>query len=130
SLSLLEAAFSHFGFSPDAGWGQPGFFRDVIESQIVRGPIVATFSKLDSVVGNAYALASRLAGDRLQALGDSADPYGGIGYNGAQRTPESIAIRLHRRGQPYHFQPRIVTCLDGSAGLIASHGDITNTHVT
>src|SRR6185437_2416384 len=99
SLSLLEAAFSHFGFSPDAGWGQPGFFRDVIGSRIVLGPIIATFSKLDSVIGNAYALASRLAGDRLQAIGDSADPYGGIGHNGAQRTPESIAIRLHRHGQ-------------------------------
>jgi hypothetical protein len=130
SLSLLEAAFSHFGFSPDAGWGQPGFFRDVIEAQIVRGPVISTFSKLDTVVGTAYALASRLAQDRLQAIGDAADPYGGIGHNGAQRTPESIAIRLHRQSQPYHFQPGIVTCLDGSGGLITSHGDITNVHVT
>lgn len=130
SLSLLEAAFSHFGFSPDAGWGQPGFFRDVIATQIVRGPIISTFSKLDSVVGTIYALASRLARDRLQAIGDSADPYGGIGHNGAQRTPESIAIRLHRQGQPYRFRPGIVTCLNGSAGLITNHGDVTNPHVT
>ena len=130
SLSLLEAAFSHFGFSPDAGWGQPGFFRDVIATQTVRGPIVATFSKLDSVVGTAYALASRLAHDRLQAIGDAGDPYGGIGHNGAQRTPESIAIRLHRQSQPYHLRPGMVTCLDGSAGLITSHNDITNAHVT
>jgi hypothetical protein len=130
SLSLLEAAFSHFGFSPDAGWGQPGFFRDVIATQIVRGPIIATFSKLDSVVGTAYAVASRLAHDRLQAIGDAADPYGGIGHNGAQRTPESIAIRLHRQSQPYQFRPEMVTCLDGSAGLITNHGDITNAHVT
>lgn len=130
SLSLLEAAFSHFGFSPDAGWGQPGFFRDVIEAQTVGGPIISTFSKLDTVVGTAYALASRLAQDRLQAIGDAADPYGGIGHNGAQRTPESIAIRLHRQSQPYHWSPGTVTCLDGSAGLITNHGDVTNTHVT
>jgi len=130
SLSLLEAAFSHFGFSPDAGWGAPGFFRDVIASQIVRGPVISTFSKLDSVVGTAYAVASRLAHDRLQAIGDAADPYGGIGHNGAQRTPESIAIRLHRQGQPYQLRPAMVTCLDGSAGLITNHGDVTNTHVT
>ena len=130
SLSLLEAAFSHFGFSPDAGWGQPGFFRDVIAAQTVRGPIIATFSKLDSVVGTAYAVASRLAHDRLQAIGDAADPYGGIGHNGAQRTPESIAIRLHRQSQPYELRPGMVTCLDGSAGLITNHGDITNAHVT
>ena len=130
SLSLLEAAFSHFGFSPDAGWGQPGFFRDVIATQTVRGPIVSTFSKMDAVVGAVYALASHLAHDRLQAIGDAADPYGGIGHNGAQRTPESIAIRLHRQGQPYRFCPGMLTCLDGSAGLITSHADITNAHVT
>jgi len=130
SLSLLEAAFSHFGLSPDAGWGQPGFFRGVIETSIVCGPIISTFSKLDSVVGTAYALASRLAQDRLQAIGDAADPYGGIGHNGAQRTPESIAIRLHRQSQPYQLRPGMVTCLDGSAGLITNHGDITNAHVT
>ena len=127
---MLEAAFSHFGFSPDAGWGQPGFFRDVIANQTVRGPIVSTFSKMDTVVGTVYALASHLAHDRLQAIGGAADPYGGIGHNGAQRTPESIAIRLHQQGQPYRFCPGMLTCLDGSAGLITSHADVTNAHVT
>ena len=33
SLMLLEAAFSHFGFSADNGRGVPGFFRDVIVKQ-------------------------------------------------------------------------------------------------
>ena len=98
SLSLLEAAFSHFGFSPDAGSGQPGFFREVIESRIVRGAMIATFSKQDNVVGTAYAVASRLAHDSLQAIGDSCDPYGGIGHNGAQRTLEStVACQCTRR---------------------------------
>jgi pimeloyl-ACP methyl ester carboxylesterase len=135
SLSLLEGAFSHFGFSPDAGSGQPGFFRQVIEHRIVRGPIVSTFSKQDSVVGTAYAIASRLSRDSLQAFGNAADPYGGIGHNGAQRTPESTVAPLHQAGQPYRFPSGIVTCLDGSsgpgsAGLITAHGDITNPHVT
>lgn len=130
SLSLLEAAFSHFGFSPDAGSGQPGFFREVIECRIVAGPMIATFSKQDTVVGTVYALASRLARDSLQAIGDASDPYGGIGHNGAQRTAESTAIALHRAGDSYQWRRDIVTCLDGSAGLIAGHGDVTNPHVT
>ena len=130
SLSLLEAAFSHFGFSPDAGWGEPGFFRDVIETQIVRGPIISTFSKQDTVLGKAYAVASRLTHDSLRAIGNAADPYGGIGHNGAQQTPESTAGPLHRTGDPYRFQRGVVTCLDGSGGLIRSHGDVTNPHVT
>ena len=129
SLSLLEAAFSHFGFSPDAGSGQPGFFRQVIESRVVRGTMISTFSKQDAVVGTAYAVASRLSRDRLQAIGDATDPYGGIGHNGAQRTPESSAIPLRQTGQAYHFCPSVVTCLDGSAGLITGHGDITNPYV-
>ena len=33
SLMLLEAAFSHFGFSADNGHGKPGFFRNVIDKQ-------------------------------------------------------------------------------------------------
>jgi len=130
SLSLLEGAFSHFGFSPDAGWGEPGFFRNVIETQIVRGPMISTFSKQDAVVGKAYAVASRLTGDRLQAIGDACDPYGGIGHNGAQRTPESTVAPLRNSGETYRFRPGIVTCLDGSAGLITGHGDITNPAVT
>ncbi len=135
SLSLLEAAFSHFGFSPDSGDGQPGFFRGVVESSIVRGPMISTFSRQDSVVGTAYALASRLARDRLQSIGDSSDPYGGIGHNGARSTPESTVELLHQAGTPYSFRSAVVTCLDGSAtpervALITSHGDVTNPHVT
>ena len=131
SLSLLEAAFSHFGFSPDAGWRQPGFFREVISGKAVSGAIISTFSKRDKVVGLAYAAASRLAHDNLQAIiGDATDPYGGIGHNGAQLTPESTAQALHEAGQQYDLPSGIVTCLDGSAGLIAGHDDVTNTHVT
>jgi hypothetical protein len=44
--------------------------------------VISTFSKRDTVVGLAYAAASRLAHDRLQAIGDSEDPYGGIGTMG------------------------------------------------
>lgn len=139
SLSLLQAAFSQFGFSPDAGHGEPGFFRGVMEGQVVCGPLISTFSKQDAVVGLAYALASRLAHDNLQAIGDAADAYGAIGHNGAQRTPESVTLPLRRAGEVYQFRPGVVTCLDGSAprtpagpsgaGLIASHGDVANPHV-
>lgn len=130
SLSLLQAAFSHYGFSSDAGWGEPGYFRQVIDSRIVAGPLISTFSKSDAVLAKAYALASRLTRDRLLAIGDPGDPFGGIGHNGALRTPESVSIPLHRAGEPYQFAVNTVTCLDGSGGLITSHGDVTNPHVT
>jgi hypothetical protein len=131
SLTLLEAAFSHFGFSPDNGKGQAGFFRDVVASGVVKGPLVATFSMQDTVVGKVYAIASRLAGDNVQEIGDATDPYGGIGRNGAQRTAEAVFAPLRQAGSPpYEFEIGKVVNLDGSGGLITSHGDVTNSNVT
>jgi hypothetical protein len=136
SLTLLEAAFSHYGFSPDNGRGAhgkplPGFFRAVIGEQVVKGPLLATFSAQDTTVGTVYAIASRLAGDSVQAVGDANDPFGGIGRNGAQKTQESLVDVLHAVGTPYVNLPTgKVICLDGSGGLIKSHGDVRNSLVT
>ena len=131
SLTLLEAAFSHFGFSADNGKGQGGFFRGVVTSNVVKGPFIATFSMQDTVVGKVYAVASRLAGDNVQEVGDANDPYGGIGRNGAQRTAEAVVGPLRQAGSAaYRFQIGKIVNLDGSGGLIKNHGDVTNANVT
>jgi hypothetical protein len=133
SVTLLEAAFSHYGFSANNGKGTPGFFRDVVAKKVVKGPLVETFSYQDTVVGKDYSIASRLADDNTKAIGDANDEFGGIGRNGAQLTPESAVFKLKTAtapGEPYVFQPGIVTCLDGSGGLIKDHGDVTNENVT
>src|SRR5262249_10380494 len=88
SLMLLEGAFSHFGFRPDNGHGTPGLFRDVVAQRLVKGPFLATFSAEDGVVGKAYSIMSRLAGDSTREIGDASDEFGGIGRNGALNTPE------------------------------------------
>lgn len=133
SVTLLEAAFSHFGFSANNGKGAPGFFRDVIAKKVVKGPLLETFSFQDTVVGLTYAIASHLADDNSEAIGDANDLFGGIGRNGAQKTAESVAIKLKTAaspGDPYVFKTGMVTCLDGSGGLIKDHGDVTNEDVT
>jgi pimeloyl-ACP methyl ester carboxylesterase len=130
SVMLLEAAFSHYGFSADAGDGDAGFFRDVISKRVVRGPLVATFSAMDTVVGHIYALASRVADDNLKAIGDANDRFGGIGRNGAQKTTESVSETLHDVGVAYSYRMGAVNNLDGSANLIINHGDVTNERVT
>ncbi|HZL95284.1 MAG TPA: hypothetical protein VFB99_16635, partial [Vicinamibacterales bacterium] len=71
SLMLLEGAFSHFGFSSNNGRGSAGFFRDVIVQQVVKGPFLSTFSAEDTVVGKAYSVMSRLAGDNTREIGDA-----------------------------------------------------------
>jgi len=133
SVTLLEAAFSHLGFSADNGQGTPGFFRDVIAKKVTKGPLIATFSAQDTVVGTTYALASRVAGDNVKAIGDANDPFGGLGRNGAIKTTESTSNKLKKADTPdgpYQFQLGVVNCLDGSGGLIKDHGDVTNPDVT
>ncbi len=77
----------------------------------VNGPILITHTKNDKAVGIAYPLASRINGVKTAALGDENDPYGGIGRNGAQKTPEAVVgelladrpgLHVHRRQV---FQP-------------------------
>lgn len=131
SLTLLEAAFSHYGFSDNNGDGTPGFFREVIAQQVVKGPCVSTFSVQDTVVGRVYAIASRLADDNTKAVGDENDKYGGIGRNGTQRTTEATRDVLHKAGTAYSpFKAGVVHNLDGSGGLIKDHGDVRNPDVT
>ena len=134
SVTLLEAAFSHFGFSPNNGFGKAGYFRDVMEKRGVKGPLLATYSAQDMAVGTDFAVTSRLNGNTTSAIGDENDPYGGIGRNGALKTPESTVMVLKDISvaplTPYIFQTGLVTCLNGSGGLIKNHGDVTNPNVT
>jgi hypothetical protein len=131
SLTLLEAAFSHYGFSAKGPDNDEGFFRAVIEKKVVKGPLVATYSSKDIVVGLTYAVASRLARDNTKAVGDANDQYGGIGRNGAQNCDVGVADTLHQAGTPYTDIPLgKVVSYNGSDGLINNHSDITNPAVT
>jgi len=81
SMSLLQAAFSHNGFSKSMN----GFFRTVVDNHRIKGPIVITYTPNDHAVGIAYPVASRLAGTVASAFGDANDKFGGLGRNGAQK---------------------------------------------
>ena len=130
SLTLLQAAFSHYGLSNSRKGNKPGFFRPVIDKKVVRGPLIATYSAKDTVVGNAYAIMSRLASDNVKAIGDENDEYGGIGRNGAQNAQSSIIEPLHQPGATYDFSPGVIINLNGTGGLIINHGDVKNPNVT
>jgi predicted alpha/beta hydrolase family esterase len=129
TLTLLQAAFSHYGLAENNGEGIAGFFRDVISRQVVAGPILATYSRNDRVVGKTYALASRLAGDNLKEIGDANDPYGGIGRNGAQRTAERVLLELASPGHAYAWTPGRVYNLRGD-DFIANHSDVKGKEIT
>ena len=94
SITLLQAAFSHYGFASSYDGQHDGHFRKIITNTMVAGPILVTHSVHDLAVGIAYPLASRLARQAASWLGDANDRYGGIGRNGAQKTPETIKAEL------------------------------------
>jgi len=124
TLSLLQAAFSHYGFSDT----QNGFFRRVVARHAVSGPTIITCTANDRAVGLAYPIASLLAGQVAAALGDKNDKYGGIGRNGAQKTPEAIDISLLDVQGPYQLTNARLHNLSTDR-FIKDHGDVDNKQV-
>jgi hypothetical protein len=129
TLSLLQTAFSHYGFAKQFDGKKDGYFRKVVENQGVSGPILITHTKNDKAVGIAYPIASALAKDNASGIGDASDIYGAIGSNGALETPEAITgMSLQALGTPYNFQAGKLHNLRSDA-FIANHGDICKPEV-
>ena len=128
SLTLLQSAFSHNGFSKIT----KGFFRSVVESKRVAGPILITYSKNDKAVGLAYPIASRINNDTTMAIGDENDKFGGIGRNGAQKMEagevDSKETSLRDTGQKYSFSAGKLFNLHGDS-FIKDHGDVTGKQI-
>src|SRR6185436_2328639 len=135
SMMMLEAAYSHFGLSAGATTSSPikhprGHFRDVIEQKAVKGPILATHSEHDSVVGLAYTPMAAISLNNAKAIGDENSQFGGIGRNGVLDTAEAERLDLNVAGVAYTFASGKIHNLNGSrkvddVPLIASHGDVT-----
>ena len=130
TMTLLQAAFSHNGLGKNYDGKHDGFFRSVLENRRVSGPVIITHTKNDWAVGIAYPLASRVSRDTAAALGDENDPYGGMGRNGAQHTPEvkTPPSALLGVGRHYAFEPGKVHNLRAD-DFIMDHGNVTGHEV-
>ena len=128
SLTLLQTAYSHYGLAQNYEAGKDGFFRRMITARNVSGPIVISCTKNDQAVGKAYPLASLIAGQVAAALGDKNDRYGGLGRNGAQKTPEAHDGTLLPVGQVYAFTGGAIYNLNADA-FIMGHSDICKNEV-
>ncbi|HZC99113.1 MAG TPA: hypothetical protein VFA46_02645 [Actinomycetes bacterium] len=128
TLSLLQAAFSHNGFALHWDGSRDGLFRRMVTGGMVSGPVVITCTQNDRAVGIAYPLASRIARQTASWLGDKNDPYGGMGRNGAQHTPEATDGFLLPVGQEYGLRPGRLYNLNAD-DFIANHSDICKNEV-
>jgi hypothetical protein len=128
TMSLLQTAFSHYGFAKDFEGSKDGFFRKVVENKGISGPILISHSKKDIAVGIAYPIASALAQDNATDFGDENDRFGGLGRNGAQRTKEAIKGLLLSVGSIYQFQSGKLHNLQAD-DIIEDHSDICKPQV-
>jgi hypothetical protein len=129
SLTLLQAAFSHYGFAAHWDGAHDGLFRAVVSDHLVSGPVLITYTQNDLAVGYAYPLASLLRNQVASGLGDKNDRFGGLGRNGAQKTPEAGDGTLLGVGGAYDFAAGRLYNLNADA-VITSHGDIAKEQVT
>jgi hypothetical protein len=90
--------------------------------------VVITCTENDKAVGLAYPLASLIANQAASAIGDANDPFGGIGRNGAQHTPEANNGRLGAVGSAYTFNGGKLYNLNADA-VIMGHSDICKPEV-
>ena len=129
SLVLLQAAFSHYGFALAYDGTHDGYFRRVVtDPAYVTGVVAITFTAKDKAVGLAYPLASRIARQIAAAIGDANDPYGGLGRNGAQKTPGAKVVTLAAPGTAYGFAARGIYNLDSNQ-TIGGHSDLAHPEV-
>ncbi len=128
TLSLLQAAFSHYGFAKEWDGTNNGFFHRVVSAQAVAGPTIVTCTANDRAVGLAYPIASLLAGQVAAGIGDKDDKYGGIGRNGAQKTPRTVDMLLLDGTAPYQLTNGGVHNLSTDR-FIMDHGDVDNKEV-
>ena len=129
SLTLMQGAFSHFAFAVSYDGIHDGFYRRVeADPARVRGVTAITFTAKDKAVGLAYPLASRIARQIAAALGDASDPYGGLGRNGAQKTPGTQVVALKGVADSYSFVARGIYNLDSNA-VIGGHSDLGHDEV-
>ena len=130
SMSLLQGAFSHNGFTEKFDGNNDGFFRKVVSQSKIDGPILATHTVNDRAVGIAYPLASRISFDNRAALGDENDVYGGIGRNGAVKMKQDECVKgvlLADTGAYSFFVGKVHNLL--ADAFVKGHSDVTGRQI-
>ncbi|MFI7382762.1 hypothetical protein [Streptomyces sp. NPDC049813] len=106
SLTLLQAEMSHFAFAdilPQQVSGHGALWN---RQRLVQGPLLCTFSHLDSHLGVLYPLSAQMIGDSAE-LATSVRKWGALGFDGIQGVEGPPPVRLgdeveeDPRGLPY-----------------------------
>ncbi|MEO8125155.1 MAG: hypothetical protein ABI633_14000, partial [Burkholderiales bacterium] len=138
SLLLLQPAVSHLCFAdliPKSG--KPGGYRGAFER--VQGPILSTYSNDDLALHETFHLALRrdsdlgeqdigIAADTDTTAGKPPSNFAALGGYGPRRAGQRLIDPMPAAGMAYPAfgAGDSIIGLDGSQGLITSHGDVTS----
>ncbi|MEM5317137.1 CHAT domain-containing protein [Paraburkholderia sp. JHI869] len=136
SLFLVQGALSLWSFAADVPFapGTSGYFSRILDTALVRGPLLTTKSSWDTAVGKFYPLGAAAKGQFLLGA-DSFPKYGGVGAFGIQGAPETMALTLGALDTRYDFSDAHVFNFDASgvirngSGPAGAHSDIAHPEV-
>ncbi|GGV30098.1 hypothetical protein GCM10010277_13410 [Streptomyces longisporoflavus] len=83
SLTLLQAEMSHFIFADSLPQQVTGHGALWDQRQLVAGPLICTFSHLDTHLGVMYPLSAQMVGDSAE-LATMSRKWGALGFDGIQ----------------------------------------------
>lgn len=83
SLTLLQAEMSHFVFADSLPQQVSGHGALWNQRRLVNGPLVCTFSHLDTHLGVMYPLSAQMIGDSAE-LATMSRKWGALGFDGIQ----------------------------------------------
>ncbi|WP_409055301.1 hypothetical protein [Streptomyces sp. SYP-A7185] len=83
SLTLLQAEMSHFVFADSLPQQVTGHGALWDQRRLVSGPLICTFSHLDSHLGVMYPLSAQMIGDSAE-LATMSRKWGALGFDGLQ----------------------------------------------
>lgn len=138
SLTLIQAAFSHYSFSrlQDMPFGNAGALNGFADR--VHGPLTSTFTPHDWAVGRWYPKASFLAREDAQARDvPPATRWGGLGADGFQAVAPTQSLVLLPPGEKYELTPGTFYRVDATdviadteqSSFSGAHSDIEHAEV-
>jgi pimeloyl-ACP methyl ester carboxylesterase len=132
TLFLVQGALSLWAFTDDIPYqrGTAGYFRPLVEQQLVSGGLVTTRSRFDTAVGKLYPLGAGVA--RQRVLGDDFPEFGGVGSFGAQGVKDARDETMTDDRQRYEIAAGGVLNIEASdvirngGGPSGAHSDISH----
>lgn len=128
SLTLVQAAFSHFAFASALPFDRSRRGGLAGLGNRVDGPLLATFTAADRAVGWWYPAASLLARQDSKDAADLVYRWGAMGHDGYQQDPPATAAVLAESGKPYDFAPGEFYALDSNAVIKALQSEFSGAH--